>query len=125
MSLPDVLQALTELCPERFSLSEGRACGTVKLLGRDDEVDEWINLGWWPKAGGSCVVYDRDLRALLEQECAARGWKWVQKCGEAPDTYVCRLYFGEVGMTELRTKVAPTPAHALCLALLAALEAQP
>lgn len=123
MTLPDVLEALAVRLPERFSLSEGRAGGTVKLLGRDDEADEWINLGWWPKAEGGCVVHDRDLRALLEQECEARGWGISQKIWN-DGSGITTVNVFVPGCPYLPSGKGDTPALALCLAFLSALEAQ-
>lgn len=126
-TLPDVLEALAARLPDRFSLSEGRAGGTVKLLGRDDEADEWINLGWWPETGGGYVVRDRDLRALLEQECEARGWAWDtgRGFGGCFASIGNRARWESTGENEMYVIAsADTPAEALCLALLDALEAQ-
>lgn len=124
MNLPDVLEALAVRLPDRFSLAEGRAGGTVKLLGRDDEADEWINLGWWPKTGGGYAVRDRDLRALLEEEIEARNWAWhTHHTGPREYRSHCvQIYPSQSALSGTFQSYADTPALALALAVLAALE---
>ena len=123
MTLPTILAGLAARLPQRVQVVDSRT-GGKKALGRDSEAQEWITLAFWGSAG--CVTHSRprDLLALLIQECAARGWQWTLKCGEATGRYTARVYRGAVHQVTAHHGMADTPAGALAQAVLSALEGQ-
>lgn len=117
MSLTDALRSLSEIVPGRVIC---RPLGIMVMLGGDEltVLARLRSLAEWQRAPG----YQLLIEGALREEIEARGWMWR--------TYSLPLnqgYRGEIEK-EILSKVfgghADSPAHALALALLAALKGE-
>lgn len=114
--LPDTLARLSELVPERV----WRVNWKLKIKLGSGWLDCYIETntsGWEPVALGQVIV-----EAALREEINSRGWEWgiegnanqatgtVWRQGDTPD--------------HCHVATAPTPAHALACAMVAALSGE-
>lgn len=107
MTLPAVLEALAVRLPGRVKLTRGN----VDV----HEGGNWVHVGYLPPAGPLLL---HRLEYALREEIEARGWTIQLNTSNPPDP--CRVSVETPKW--FYPAYADTPAHALCLALLSALE---
>ncbi|WP_407543755.1 hypothetical protein Q0M94_28540 (plasmid) [Deinococcus radiomollis] len=129
-TLPDTLRALSERLPERFRTDDG-AFQVHLPITRAGRLNHWETLFYQDEDGSGWELDDLSSLPMwewaLREEIEARGWLWGVESGHFSHGYQVVLKTRPpvfASSTELAVAYAPTPAHALALALLRALDAE-
>lgn len=130
--LPDLLAALAQRLPERVRMEQRFSGGTQYISVRDTNWERLL-----PRGGGwllACFIDpaaeagytlgphgDYLILECLVQECTERGMPWtVQAIYDHGLEYSASV----IGTGDARDAIAPTPAHALACAMVAALSGE-
>jgi len=116
-TLPTTLTRLAELLPKRVRVDwNDTDPADVWLVAVEVDYHGWRDV-WW---GGDNPQWTQAwaLEMALREECEARGWRWWSYRGKLPSNYGAQVY---VTGDEADDHYADTPAHALALAVEAAL----
>lgn len=131
LSLPDALSRLAELIPERVSAPHEKQASPGWHVNACGEGKNWARLSFTSgpeKAGWTAPTWEAlgVLTAALERELEARGWDWhTHHTGPVEYRRHCaQVYPAQSALSGMFQAYADLPAHALALALIAALEAE-
>lgn len=118
-ALPEALARACEVLPERFKVQDEMIWGVHVPHWHVFTFGEWLN--FWPldMVEPPTAYALMLLEAACREECAARGWEWM--AGNYDQGYRASVIWQDGSYFNAE---ADTPALALCLALLSALEAQ-
>lgn len=118
-TLPTTLTRLAELLPERVRIDPHREASYAEVRVRGEWQYVYCITPDSP-AWASHGLGEMWLEAALREEIESRGWYWMtERCDWPSGDY--RASISATG-TWAYVGYAPTPAHAIALALLAALE---
>lgn len=123
-TLPDVLIEIAGLAPEQIQYRPERRVGHF-VLGADGQP---LIVGYDREGTGNTgTLFTRqdlnNIRGCLEEFVEGRGWSWRERSADpyfAPNSYSAHVVHGR----RETSGHAATPAHALALAVLAALRAE-